>query len=790
MKASLNWLREIVDFQENADALATLLTMAGVEVEGIHPTGASFDKVVAAQILSSEQHPNADRLSVCKVDDGSGTPLQIVCGAKNYKVGDKVLLAQAGAVLPGDFKIKVGKLRGIESEGMLCGADELGLAKESEGLLLLDPATVPGTPISHLFPSDTVLDLEVTPNRPDLLSHEGMAREVAALTGRAWKPASSFLTEAALLNALSVSARECPLYTVRQFTGVKVGPSPDWMKQRLETIGLRSINNVVDTTNWILMESGQPLHAFDTDKLQGPLRVRFAAEGESLVALDGKTYKLSQKDLVIADDSGPVAIAGVMGGLGTAVTESTKRVSLESAVFEPGCIRRTSRSLGLSSDSSYRFERGVDLAGVVRASQRAEELLGQVAGASQADLQTGVGVEGVDIGALLMGLTPVLHVPLRAERITSLLGASVPDARVDQILSALGLSRSEDGWDVPSRRADLTREVDLIEEIARVVGIAHFPASTRGRFVGSSAADQRYDRLMVLRRAAVAQGLFESRSLTLVSESMAEGPFVQTPTRRVKNPLNEDQVVLRPALVPGLLQAAARNARAGVRAIRLFEVGRAFSAEGAEERTHLGLILAGPAWTPNWRSAAVQEVDLFDLKGVLSAVLDGRVEFKTQPTSGILGLAVEVLLNGERVGVAGVLRPSEARALDVPGSLMAAEITLDGLLFVMPEQAIYRELPRFPAVTRDMALVAPCGLSHGRVVEVLESAKEELLQSVALFDVFTDATGERVPMGSKSLGYSLTYRASDRTLTADEVNAAHGRLKQRVTAELGVLARE
>lgn len=790
MKASLNWLKEIIDFQEDATALSALLTMAGVEVEGIHTSGASFDKVVAAQILSSEQHPNADRLSVCKVDDGSGTHRQIVCGAKNYKVGDKVLLAQAGAVLPGDFKIKVGKLRGVESEGMMCGADELGLAKESEGLLLLDAATEVGTPIGRLFPADTVLDLEVTPNRPDLLSHEGLAREVSALTGKLLKTPHPFRPESASEASKAAEVKECPLYTLRQFAGVKVGPSPDWLKQRLEAIGLRAINNVVDITNWVLMECGQPLHSFDADKLQGALRVRFARAGETLVALDGKTYKLGATDLVVADDSGPVAIAGVMGGQSTSVTEGTVRVSLESAAFESGCIRRTSRGLGLSSDSSYRFERGVDIAGVLRASQRAAELLHQVSGAVAGTLQTSVGKDGVDVDALLMGLTPVHHVPLRAERITSLLGASVPDAKVEQILSALGLSHTDGGWDVPSRRADLTREVDLIEEIARVVGIDHFPASTRGRFVGSSEADHKYDRLMALRRAAVGQGFFEARSLTLVSEKMAEGPFIQTPARRVKNPLNEDQVVLRPALVPGLLEAAGRNARAGVKAIRLFEVGRVFSAEGAEERTHLGVVLAGAAWAPSWRCLGVPDADLFDLKGVLSAILGGHIEFEAQPATGVLGLSVKIRWNGELVGVAGQVKPSEARALDVSGTLTAAEISLDGLLAQKQGQAVYQELPRFPAVTRDMALVAPAGLPHARVVEVMESAQEELLKSVTLFDVFTDATGEKVPVGSKSLGYSLTYRASDRTLTADEVNAAHGRLKQRVTAELGVMARE
>jgi len=790
MKASLNWLREIVDFEQDAAALAELLTKAGVEVEGIESKGASIPHVVAAQVLASEQHPNADRLSVCRVDDGSGAPLQIVCGAKNYKVGDKVLLARPGAVLPGNFEIRVGKLRGVDSEGMLCGADELGLAENSEGLLLLDPTTPVGTPLGDLFPTDTVLDLEVTPNRPDLLSHEGIAREVTALTGRLWKSAHGFVSETAAIGAAAIHAAECPLYSVRHFEGVRISPSPTWLRQRLEALGVRSINNVVDITNWVMLETGQPLHAFDSAKLSGDLQVRFASEGESFLALDGKTYLLSAEDLVIADDSGPVALAGIMGGASTAVDEATNRVSLESAVFDSAHIRRTSRRLGLSSESSHRFERGVDVAGVFRGSQRAAALLKELAQGVASGLVAGSGGERVDVGALLMGLTPVRHVGLRLERVTSLLGAPVGEARVEQILTALGLSRAQDGWEVPSHRADLTREVDLIEEIARVVGIEHFPAGTRAHFSPSSEADRRYDHLMQLRRAAVAQGLFEARNLTLVSERMAQAALGSENVLRVKNPLNEDQVILRPEVLSGLLDAATRNARAGVKRIRLFEVGRTFAHEQVEERTHLGVVLAGPARTPNWRSATVADVDLFDLKGVLAGILNVAVEFEPLPASALLGLAVRVLVEGKAVGIAGQIRPSEARARDLSGAVVVAEIALDSLLSGPKRAALYVEVDRFPAVTRDMALLAPSGLTHQQILDVLNAAQEPLLQAVELFDVFIDPTGERVPLGSKSLGYSLTYRCSQRTLTANEVNAAHTQLKQRVTTELGVQARE
>jgi phenylalanyl-tRNA synthetase beta chain len=788
MKVSLNWLRELVDFQQDATALSGLLTNAGVEVEGIETRGVSIDKVVVAQILSSEQHPNADRLSVCKVEDGSGMPRQIVCGAKNYKVGDKVPLAQPGAVMPGDFKIKVGKLRGVESEGMMCSSKELGLSADSEGLLILDAAAQVGASLKSLFPGDTVLDLEITPNRSDLLSHEGIAREVGVLTGRVSRLEHAMVPEEAA-GEVSVSGA-CSFYTARLLENVQVGASPEWLRTRLESLGLRAINNVVDVTNWVMFESGQPLHAFDADKVKGPLSVRYAREGEALVALDARTYQLGPDDLVIADETGPLAIAGVMGGQASGVSDSTTRVILESAAFESGGIRRTSRRLGLSSDSSYRFERGVDVAGVLRASQRATTLLGQLASAQARELQVGVAHAYVDSGALLQGLTPVCHVPFRLERVTALLGVPVSEVRINQILSALGLTKNELGWDVPSFRGDLTREVDLIEEIARVVGIEHFPPVTRAWMSPSSDTDRRYDRLMKLRRAAVGQGLFESRTLTLVSEAMAQNPFVKGPVLRVKNPLNEDQVVLRPSLVPGLLTAAGRNARAGVKAIRLFETGRAFFAEGVEERTHLAVVISGPAWTPNWRCTSVAEVDVFDLKGILSAVLGRPVQFAPATASGDLGLEVTILVEGKVVGVAGQLRPSASRELDVPGSLLAAEVCLSGILDAAEGAALYRELPRFPAVTRDIAFVAPQDLAHQRILEVLGAAKEPLLAGVELFDVFTDASGEKVPVNHKSVAYSLTYRSAERTLTAEEVTAVHNNLKQRIISELGVLFRE
>ncbi|MEQ1854300.1 MAG: phenylalanine--tRNA ligase subunit beta, partial [Chthoniobacteraceae bacterium] len=362
MKVSLNWLRELVELPPTVPALVDLLTMAGVEVEGVETHGCAIPNVVVAQIRESVQHPNADRLSVCQVDDGTGTARQIVCGAKNYKVGDKVPLALPGAKLPGDFTIKVGKLRGVESQGMMCSAKELSLAEDAEGLLILPTESRIGAPIAEVFPGDTILDLEITPNRADLLSVTGIAREIATLTGKSFKDPGAAVSQSATSDPQSVVSVSDPVlclyYTARAIRGVKVGPSPDWLRAKIEAVGLRAINNIVDITNFVMLEVGQPLHAFDAEKLDGALQVRVAADGESFLALDGKTYKLAAGQLVIADQRRAVAIAGVMGGQETGVTEGTTNVVLESARFQPQSIRRTSRTLGLGSDSSYRFERG------------------------------------------------------------------------------------------------------------------------------------------------------------------------------------------------------------------------------------------------------------------------------------------------------------------------------------------------------------------------------------------------------------------------------------------------
>ena len=784
MKVSLNWLKELVEIPADVATLSELLTKAGVEVEGIETHGCTIEKVLVAQVLESVQHPNADRLSVCKVADGSAELRQIVCGAKNYKVGDKVPLALPGAVMPGDFKIKVGKLRGVESQGMMCSAKELGLPEGEDGLLILPAESVVGTPITELFPAETVLDVEVTPNRPDLLSHVGMAREIATLLGKPLTLPAAILatagTHAQPSAEIALEAQDaCPFYSARRIRGVKVGPSPAWLRGKLESIGVRSINNVVDVTNYVMLELGQPLHAFDLANLNGGIRIRHAAPGEPFLALDGKTYALAPRHLVIADSQRALAIAGVMGGEESGVTESTLDVLLESACFTPGEIRRTSRELGLSSDSSYRFERGVDPAGVLPASARAVQLILEVAG-GEADPVAGAA-----------GSAPRFEpvVPFRLERCRAVLGADVPAETVDRILTSFGLRKTETGWQAPSFRQDLTREIDLIEEIARVIGIEAVPAREQTRFTDSSPADKRHDQAMRLRRALAAPGLgfHEARSLTLISEK-ALAAFPVEGVLRVRNPLNEEQVILRPSLLPGLLESLTRNLRAGVRDLRLFEVGRVFRADAREERTSLALVLSGNAAPASWRDAKPRSADFFDLKGVLAALnLDGITFVPAKHPA--LALAVEIRRGNTAVGLAGQLLPARARELDATAPVLVAEIDLD-LFEPAPAARRFAELPKFPAVTRDIALLAPAEVPHGAIEAVLQSANEPLLVGVELFDIFTDPSGQRIPAGQKSVAYALTYRSTERTLTAEEVAEAHQRLKERLKAELSVSFRE
>jgi len=779
MKFSVNWLREFVDLPNNPEEIADLLTRAGVETKGIETRGSKIDNVIVCQITASSRHPNADRLAVCEVDDASGTKRQIVCGATNYKVGDRVPLAIPGAKLPNGTEICKSKLRGVESEGMLCSPIELGLGEDASGLLILSPDAKVGAPIADIFPADAILDLEITPNRGDLLSHFGLAREISALTGAA--APSPRWAEPARGRASSIqifAARECPFFSLRKIDNVKVGPSPHWLRAKIESVGIRSINNIVDISNFVMLELGQPTHAFDADKLRGDINIRLARDGEKFLALDGKIYSLKPENLVVADQERAIGIAGVMGGEETGVIESTKNVLLEAAYFLPASVRRTARKLGLPSDASYRFERGVDPEMVLRASNGATELIQEVAGGTPA--------KEIQVAGQLPA-NPA-DVSLSYEKCDRIVGIVIKPKTVDKILKGFGLSKSErkketSTWSIPSYRRDLQRDVDLIEEVVRAYGANNILGVERGRYSASSAADYAHDLESVWRNRLAAAGLNEVRTSKLLPrERFAFGDGAI----ELRNPLSEDAVALRPSILAGLLAVLDRNLRAGAERVAIFEIGRTFIPPAGKEERHLGILLWGNvASVPDWRSQTNRRLDLFDLKGALECVVP-NLSFRLGKFRD-LALSVDIYSGDRMIGFGGQLSSPKSSAF---GPVFAAELHAD--LLLKPDEASkkFRELEKFPTVTRDIAMIVPEKLTHAEILRVIRQPAEPLLEKVQLFDLFEVKDVGASTGSGKSLAYRLTYRAKNRTLTNEEVSAAHAKIRERLKRELGVTLRE
>jgi phenylalanyl-tRNA synthetase beta chain len=794
MKFSVNWLREFVDLPNDIDKLANLLTMAGVEIEAIEQRGTQIDQVIVAQITASSRHPNADRLSVCEVDDGSGTKRQIVCGATNYKVGDKVPLALPGAKLPNGLEIKKSKLRGVDSEGMLCSPIELGMGADASGLLILSPAEKVGTPIGDVFESDTILDVEITPNRGDLLSHYGLAREIAALTGKKLRVVAAAVpggrtktplpaespsrtgVAAATMSGVKISApNECPFFSARKIDNVKVGPSPDWLRAKIESVGIRSISNIVDISNFVMLELGQPTHAFDADKLEGDFNVRLAHDGEKFLALDGRTYSLGPENLVIADQARAVGIGGVMGGEETGVTDSTKNVVLEAAYFRPAGVRRTARNLNLPSDASYRFERGVDPEMVLRASERATQLIREIAGGNPAKEVMAAGKLPANPADVALGYG----------KCNQVIGIDVEPKEVDEILRRFGLTKNktktktESTWSIPSHRRDLQRDVDLVEEVVRAYGVNEVPGSDCSRFTPSSAADHSHDLESRMRDRLIAHGLFEARTSKLIPGNASA--FTENAVE-LRNPLSEDHVALRPSLISGLLGVLDHNIRNGAESVAIFEIGRAFIPPSGKEERHLAILLWGKnASTPHWRSQTGRNLDLFDLKGALAGVVP-NVSFRPGKFPD-LALAVEIFSGEKMAGFGGQLSGTKSNA---PGPVLIAELHADLLLDVAEAGKKFRELDRYPSITRDIAMIVPEDLSNEKLLRAIWEPKEPLLESVELFDLFTSGVGET----RKSLAYRLTYRDRNRTLTNEEVSTAHAKIRERLRSDLGAELRE
>lgn len=817
MRAVWSWLRELVELDQDisAEEAARALTGAGFEVESIETYGHDFQGVVVAEVVGKRKHPNAERLTLVDVIDApGGTATQVVCGASNVpEPGGRVLWARPGAVLPGIGAIATRAIKGVDSPGMLCAEDELGLGEDHDGIIVLGEGDVlsgtgdvlgdPGA-IERLGLRDTVLDIGVHANRADALGHLGLARELVALFGGRLRPVApaleDYLDQAlAAADLVSVHIEDpsaCPRYTARIIDGVRVAPSPRWMQQRLRAVGVRPLSNLVDITNYVMFELGQPLHAFDYQTIaRAEIRVRRARAGERITTLDEVERTLEPADLLICDGDGPVALAGVMGGADSEVSERTSRVLLESAGFEPTVVRHTARRLGLHSEAGARFERGVDPNLAELASARAAQLMARLAGGRVA---TGV------VDAYVRRVEAV-RVPLRASRASMLIGLDITRDQAAGLLGRLGIEAVPDAADAdrlevtcPPHRPDLTREVDLIEEVIRIHGFDKVPATLPA---GQVPLRRRPDpRPALARRALVAAGLSEAITFGFTSRARVASLGLPEDDRRarpipIRNPMSAEQAVMRTSLLPSLLAAVARNLSFGVGDVALFEVGNVFlgrddaataGEEGLpDEPVRVAGVMTGQR--PGWLGSG-GEVDVFDIKGAVECMLeallpDQPVRFEADTESSYMhpGACARVLLpDGTLVGHVGEIHPRTRRALGVEPRCFGFELALDG--FPMPAARQMHPIPRYPAVTRDVSLLMDASVPAARVRALIDEAAEPLVELVTVLEDYRDP--EHVPAGKKGMLWSITYRSVEGTLTDAQVDRAHEAIVARLLEQL------
>jgi len=785
MKVGLNWLKDYVDIRIGVKELTDLLTMAGLEVEGAISTGEGFEKIIVAEIESIRKHPSADRVSLVEAKTGNER-FQIVCGATNIREGQKVPFALVGARLPNGIEIKRSKIRGETSEGMLCSEIELGLGQDATGIMILSPETPLGVNLGEAMGlKDTILDISITPNRPDCLCVIGVAREIAALTHQKLRYPIVTLSDRGgeIHQKTSVTILDpdlCPRYVARMIEEVKIGPSPLWVKDRLEKVGIRSINNVVDVTNFIMMEYGQPLHAFDFELLEeGRIVVRRSKEGEEFVTLDGVKRPLDKDMLMICDGVKPVAIAGVMGGLNSEIRENTKTVLLESAYFNPIGNRRTSKELGLETEAAYRFGRGIDYGGCLFAANRAAQLIQELAG--------GKVVEGV-IDAYPGTINPS-PIRLRVRRIHQVLGTEVSAKQVKTYLEALGLNVRGEDEDIlvvipPSFRVDLEREIDLIEEVARMDGYEKIPITLPK---GPPSSEERNRDFLLERKAVellIHHGFHEVITYSFASPSSSDliGLNPNDPRRKhlhILNPLNEDFSVLRTTLIPGLLETARYNISRKNSNLKIFELKKVFFPQEGErlpkEVKYLAGLAMGANRDPHW-AFSPRPIDFYDVKGCVEDLLETlqieKIKFSRAEDIPYLhpGKASRVLCGKEVLGILGEVHPQVLDHYEINGKAYLFEIDFEQMVKWAGEGKRFRPLPKFPAVYRDLSLVVDDDLEVERVAEAIWNFHQPFIDEVNLFDVYR---GAPIPEGKKGVSYRIRYQANDRTLTDEEVNQYH-----------------
>jgi len=800
VRVSLRWLADYVDLALPARELAHRLTMAGLGVDTIESSGGDWEGICVGLVNSVDPHPNADRLRLATVELAGGERMTVVCGAPNVAAGQKIAFARTGARLIDGHTgqptvLKPAVIRGVESAGMVCSEKELGISDEHTGILVLPEDAPVGTPLDH-YMGDTILNVDVTPNRPDCLSMIGVAREVAALSGGAARePDSTYPEEGAPIEGrASVEIADpdlCSRYVATLIEGVTIGPSPPWMQERLIAGGMRPINNVVDITNYVMLELGQPLHAFDFARLgKGKIIVRRARPGERLLTLDGTEIALASDTLVIADAEVPVALAGVMGGLDSEVTEATTTVLLESANFNPVSIRRTATRLRARSEASSRFEKGLSPELTVVAARRATKLIVELGG-----------------GRAAQGIIDVyprkaqkVRIELTRERLRRVLGVNLPASRVRDVLTSLGFScRSESprryAVGVPYWRTDVHIADDVVEEVARIVGYDQLPTSNLGGQVPSVLPQPLRDLRERVRDLLAAAGMqevinYSLTTLEALQRVLAPEELAARPPLRVANPLSADLEYLRTTLRASLLQTIASNLRHREGEIALFEAARVYLPAGEDlpqEQEHIAGVVGG--WREDrWGRPTDEAIDFYDAKGYLQELLSGLGVTPTLVEADVFGMVpgrtAQVQVEGRVIGLLGQVHPRVAAAFDIPRDLYLFEVVLDELLPCVGGPRHYESVPRFPAVVQDIALVVEQGVPAGSVQAIIEQAP--LVRRAKLFDVYT---GEQVGAGKKSLAFSVSYQSPDHTLTDQEVARAQRGILERLKREVGATLR-
>ena len=790
MKVPFSWLNELVELDQDINTLSDQLTFIGLEVESVETLGSEFDGVVAGVVTHVQQHPNADKLKLCLVAYGESEQMRVVCGAPNVMVGGVYPFAPVGTELPGGFTIKKAKIRGEESMGMLCAKDELGLGEDQSGLLELGSDVVAGTPFVEIWGApETVIELEITPNRPDCLSMIGIAREIAALTN---KPINLPKKTVSNSNTSSISVNVCdaeytPRYTLRVIDGVKIGPSPQWMQKRLEAVGIRPINNVVDITNYVMLETGHPLHAFDQGSINGnEISVRRAFPNEKIQTLDGVDRSLDDSMLVIADSEKPIALAGVMGGANSEVKADTTSIILEAACFNATSIRSTAKKLGLHSESSYRFQRGVCANSVSDASDRAVMLLMEFAGAKTSSSMIDKYEKPQD--------EKIISVDWK--RIAQRIGAPISDEESKSILLKLGMEIIEAEGEAkvipPLYRLDLDREIDLVEEVARIYGMERIPENIPQAKVVDGCNDSRYNSLRSLRNNLQGLGVSEIMNYTLVSDNLLDRFDENNKSVREKlpHPISEDQSVLRTSLIPQMVESLGRNYSRQINEACFYELGRVFNRENnnliQSERVSFGMM--GPVGRRqlNKRRPLEAEEMFIWMKGLIQVLLNKQnlndLIFKDLDNSYYEdGQALSVYHKDSRIGSFGLIKKSILESWKVNTSVAVGELELDALLSVVGQYSSVNEVPVYPSISRDLALIVDQGVTNDSVINIVTKLQPKNLESLELFDVYT---GKGVDKGKKSVAYSFTYRSANQTLTDKKVNKVHQQVIDTLCKEL------